>query len=267
MRYPGDHEMERRRRETEERLRRETEERARLDAAERREVTLEAPGMSFLLDAIKKGKSSKKVAEPPPPPPPVFEEDALLRRARKKDQVALWDAVRQGDTDTVRRLTSTAGVDVNCHGRTGQGGSTPLHDAASEGGHLEIVKVLLAAGARVDAVDDCTEDTPLNLASYWGHLEIVDVLLAAGARVDLADYLGKKPIDVVCKGGNDQNKAAIQAALASQEPKATARKLETYRRMLRMGIPRGRAHSCRKLPSSRRMCQTIQCVLRHQSIS
>ena len=137
------------------------------------------------------------------------------------------------------QLTSTAGVDVNCHGRTGQGGSTPLHDAASEGGHLEIVKVLLAAGARVDAVDDCTEDTPLNLASYWGHLEIVDVLLAAGARVDLADYLGKKPIDVVCKGGNDQNKAAIQAALASQEPKATARKLETYRRILRMGIPRG----------------------------
>lgn len=57
-----------------------------------------------------------------------------------------------------------------------------LH-AASQNGHAEIVRLLLAAGADVNAKGD-DEVTALHAASQNGHVEIVKLLLAAGADVD-----------------------------------------------------------------------------------
>jgi len=54
---------------------------------------------------------------------------------------------------------------------------------AARGGHLEIVKELLAAGADVHAEDDAA----LRRAAHNGHLEIVKELLAAGADVHAED--------------------------------------------------------------------------------
>lgn len=57
-----------------------------------------------------------------------------------------------------------------------------LHAAASHG-HCEIVRLLLAAGAIADTIDD-HQDTPLHYAALYGHHKVVEVLLRAGAQVD-----------------------------------------------------------------------------------
>ena len=56
-------------------------------------------------------------------------------------------------------------------------------------------------------------DTPLHWAAAWGRLEVVQLLLRHRADKELKDKWGEKPVDIVCKGGNEQHKAAITALL------------------------------------------------------
>jgi ankyrin repeat protein len=57
--------------------------------------------------------------------------------------------------------------------------SWPINQAAS-GGYAEVVRLLLAAGAKVDAPEGEGQNA-LMLAAEKGHLEIVKLLLEAGA--------------------------------------------------------------------------------------
>lgn len=59
-------------------------------------------------------------------------------------------------------------------------GMTPLH-WASQLGYDHIVKVLIAAGAVIDA--RCQGDTPLHDALWKGHDAVVDTLIEAGASI------------------------------------------------------------------------------------
>jgi len=90
---------------------------------------------------------------------------------------ALRNAAYAGDLGQVKGLI-LEGVDVNVadqHRRTAL-----LH--ACERGHIEVVTVLLAAGAWPDMYEDYdTFDTPLMVAAIHGHLEIVKKLIVAGA--------------------------------------------------------------------------------------
>jgi ankyrin repeat protein len=95
-------------------------------------------------------------------------------------------ASQQGHVDIVRLLV-TAGATVRCEADIdGSQHVTPLHLAVSKG-HLQVVKVLVETGADVESVMSVrgvSGVTPLHLAAEAGFLDIIDVLLGAGSNVN-----------------------------------------------------------------------------------
>jgi len=96
---------------------------------------------------------------------------------------ALRAAAHEGDERTVLHLINE-GVDLNVPDLSAQfdrRGNTALSLAAG-GGHMEIVKMLIEAGAWVDPHEDYDlAETPLMAAARGGHLAIVQELIAHGA--------------------------------------------------------------------------------------
>lgn len=77
------------------------------------------------------------------------------------------------------QLLLASGADPNvCEGPEGTRPSSPLSGAAGNG-HLEVVDVLLKAGARVDEV--CGDGTALHAAVSNGHEDVARRLINAGA--------------------------------------------------------------------------------------
>ena len=70
---------------------------------------------------------------------------------------------------------------------------------AAEDGNIEAVKQNLAEGIDVDTRLPSTfghiGETPLHGAATFGHKEIVELLIAKGADVNARDNVGKTPID------------------------------------------------------------------------
>lgn len=84
--------------------------------------------------------------------------------------------------------------------KTGVSNGGPLHQAVKYG-NLEVVKVLLANNANIDAVGPLGL-TPLHEAVYYGHLEIVKVLLAKNANPYVVSKLGTMPFHVAVEKRN-----------------------------------------------------------------
>ena len=78
-------------------------------------------------------------------------------------------------------------------GRRGRPGNAPLHGAPGAG-QIEAVKLLLSAGAEIDARDDRGR-TPLHEAARKGRVEVAEYLIGAGAQPNLTDGLGQTPLD------------------------------------------------------------------------
>ncbi|CAH1445185.1 unnamed protein product [Lactuca virosa] len=72
-------------------------------------------------------------------------------------------------------------------------GRRALHFACGFG-EVKCAKVLLEAGAKVDALDN-NNDTPLHYAAAYGEKECVAFLLDYGADITLQDKDGDTPID------------------------------------------------------------------------
>ncbi|MEL6489090.1 MAG: ankyrin repeat domain-containing protein [Cyanobacteria bacterium J06621_3] len=91
------------------------------------------------------------------------------------DTEQLKQAIAHNDIATVKALIK-AGVDL----RPAQWDETPGLVIAAEKGHLEIIKMLVAANANVN---NGYTQLPLHSAAANGHLEIVKCLLEAGAYI------------------------------------------------------------------------------------
>ena len=100
-------------------------------------------------------------------------------------------AAAEGDSDKVRKLVAS-GIDVDQPESLPADPSllqTALH-AASQAGHIETVRVLLAARADVGATtSECSNSqrsgwTPLRLAAAAGSAEVIRILCDAGADVE-----------------------------------------------------------------------------------
>jgi ankyrin repeat protein len=88
----------------------------------------------------------------------------------------LLEASRNGDAPMVDLLLR-AGADPK---RAHPGGETPLL-SASRAGSVPTVRLLLARGVDVNAAETFQQTTALMWAAAEGHLEVVDLLLEAGA--------------------------------------------------------------------------------------
>jgi hypothetical protein len=103
----------------------------------------------------------------------------LVSLLRGHPHVNVSDAAIDGDVEAVARfLDGGASPDeVDCYGQ-----NWPLRYAACAG-HLDVVELLLAHGARVGPENARPWDNPLVAALIGGHTDIADVLWASGARV------------------------------------------------------------------------------------
>ena len=101
----------------------------------------------------------------------------------ERGRTALTIAVKSGHTE-VARLLIEAGADVNAKGGFRPIIATPL-EWASTYGHTDIVKLLIAEGADVNAETKPvpeTTNTALLYASREGHTDIVKLLKETGAK-------------------------------------------------------------------------------------
>jgi ankyrin repeat protein len=112
------------------------------------------------------------------------------------DGPALVDAAKNGDVSAVRSLLER-GADPN---QAAADGSTAVHWAV-HGDHLDILNVLLDAGAKTDVVTRYRIAT-LTLAAQNGNAAIVERLLAAGANPDTTSGEGQTALMTAARNGN-----------------------------------------------------------------
>ena len=91
----------------------------------------------------------------------------------------LYHAADQGHVEPMRLLLE-AGAEIDA--QTAREKMAPLHKAA-EGGHLEAVRLLVQSGAQKDVLDAIGR-TPLGLAVFSGHVDIARFLVEEGANKD-----------------------------------------------------------------------------------
>jgi ankyrin repeat protein len=116
----------------------------------------------------------------------------------------LMRAAKNGDSSAIHLLL-THGANPNAvekNGNTalmlaaglGRGTGAFTKDYATEGELLDAVKVLVAAGADVNAVNDAG-DTPLHFGAQASD-EIVKFLAGEGAKLDVKDKKGRTPVEM-----------------------------------------------------------------------
>ena len=108
----------------------------------------------------------------------------------------MFSAAALGYLEVVRMLLE-AGADMNAEN---QDRSTALMFAAHNG-HLEVVQVLLEAGADKNAAKQ-DGATALMFAAHNGHLEVVQVLLEAGADKNAAKQDGATALMLAAEDGH-----------------------------------------------------------------
>lgn len=94
-----------------------------------------------------------------------------------------------------------AGAEVNSPSKNALG-VTPLQSAVA-GGHLEITRMLLTAGASPN-VRERGGYTPLHTAAHNGDVEIVHSLIFGGADLEAKSENEETPLDMARKSGHDE---------------------------------------------------------------
>jgi len=80
------------------------------------------------------------------------------------------------------------------------------HLGGGEAGHRNIVLRHLAAGTDADTKDERYGASSLHWAAWCGHLDIVELIIAAKANVNAVNFDGETPLD--CATNFSQNEIA-----------------------------------------------------------
>ena len=118
----------------------------------------------------------------------------------------LWEAARAGDTAAIAAALDN-GADVNAKSRYD---ATPLIFAAGNG-RMAAVKLLVARGANVNAVDTFYRASAASMALGQGHTDVAVFLLESGASAG----------DVLAGAVQTNNEAVVKAALAGKVSRET----------------------------------------------
>jgi len=111
-------------------------------------------------------------------------------------RTAALHAAYSGKLDVLRYLYEN-GADVN---RQLDTGATPLHYAC-QGEHVETVRFLVHEASANLSLTDINGRTPFINASYGGFLEIVKILVEGGSKIDLQDKGGFTALASAAEGG------------------------------------------------------------------
>ncbi|TYZ66673.1 hypothetical protein PybrP1_000580, partial [[Pythium] brassicae (nom. inval.)] len=126
-------------------------------------------------------------AGPTPPLPSARTTQSMSSKWRIDRR--LHKACREGQEGDVQRLLEQ-GAEVDARGEDNR---TPLMIAVRFSQHKEIVDLLVANGANINARDTCGW-TPLYFAACWSTQAIVELLLARGASIDMRTSAGSTPL-------------------------------------------------------------------------
>jgi ankyrin repeat protein len=107
-------------------------------------------------------------------------------------------AATRGHADMVKVLLD-AGASVNAPGANG---NTALMEAAARG-HTQVVKMLLGAGADVGLVNE-DGNTALMTAAALGHTAVMELLLSAGANINAVNREGRTALALASARGQSQ---------------------------------------------------------------
>lgn len=118
----------------------------------------------------------------------------------KNSMAALHGAAKNGHFAVVELLVQAGGSTIDMNALDGSG-CTALYWATRKG-HLKIVEFLLDHGADTEATG--ADWRPLHTACTKDNLEMVTLLLAKGARVDAAMEFGVTPLDFTATQGSTE---------------------------------------------------------------
>jgi hemoglobin len=123
----------------------------------------------------------------------AVEQDPSLGTCRFAGRTLLHYAAGAGSVEVVEALLRQG----TGPGIQDRGGHTPLYRVANEcrwGTGPALVRMLVGAGADVNACDGVTRATPLHMAARRGFVEIARALLDCGAAIDARDKKGVTPL-------------------------------------------------------------------------
>ena len=96
------------------------------------------------------------------------------------------------------------------------GGAFPTRDRATDEGTLETMKLLLARGLDINAVNDAG-DTALHGAVQRGSAAIIRFLAAHGAKLDAKNKLGRTPLEAALNRRERESAVAALRAVAGDQ--------------------------------------------------
>ena len=111
----------------------------------------------------------------------------------------LYKSVKSGDVLAVKDLLSAHRGEIDLN-EADSDGFQMLHRACGQG-DMEMMSMLMEAGADPNAVDSCG-DTPMHWACFRGNLEAVDLLLKGGANAMQWSSDGTTPLDAALDEGH-----------------------------------------------------------------
>ena len=111
-----------------------------------------------------------------------------INAKNEMDETPLYVALKL-DMVSIVDILLQHGADVNCQKPTAL--ETPLHLAAGRG--LEMVKVLISKGAKIEA-KDLHGRTPFWCAALYGQYFNLEILYRNGANAEVQDHNGETPL-------------------------------------------------------------------------